>query len=234
MTQEKMPQKRLIAPDEDAMTDLIEAHDKAKLPAKRDIFLNLEMFPGAKDAGDYHQITPTQALGLITYAQRYGLDAWAGHVCYMYGKPYVTEKGAMANAEKSKAYKGFSATMTSKEEREALRLSKEDLSWSCTVYRSDRDKPATEYGIVYDSELQELHKQVSDRLLRDMRGKEVDAQTHERMVLEKLSYLPLYRRPGQQAYIRAIRRALLLAFPLAQVSPEGEIQEVENGKAQLT
>ncbi len=232
MTQEKMPQKRLIAPDEDAMTDLIEAHDKAKLPAKRDISLNLEMFPGAKDAGDYHQVSATQAWALIAYAQRYGLDAWAGHVSYMYGKPYITEKGAMANAEKSKAYKGFSAVMAGKDERKGLNLKPDDLAWTCTVYRSDRDQQATEYGIVYDSELQELHKQVSDRLLRDMRGKEVDAPTHERMVMEKLSYLPLYRRPGHMAYIRAIRRAHLTAFPLAQVSPEGEIQE--GGDAQLS
>ena len=106
-----------------------------------------------------------------------------------------------------------------------LGLVTDDLAWTCSVLRSDRDLPIVEYGIVYDSELQELHKQVSERLLREMKGREVDAATHERLVLERLSYLPLYRRPGHQAYIRAIRRAHLAAFPLEQVTTEGEIQE---------
>ncbi len=224
-------QRKLIGGDDDAMTDLIQRHEAGVAKTTPRAKLDLAMFPGAKDAGDYHEITPLAAQALITYAERYGLDAWAGHVSYMYGKPYITEKGAMANAEKHKEYKGFSATMTTKEERKALDLKPDDLAWTCNVYRSDRDHPTIEYGIVYDWELQELQDQVSERLLREMKGREVDGPTHERMVLDKLSYLPLYRRPGHQAYIRAIKRAHLAAFALERVSPEGEIQEV--GDAQL-
>ena len=46
-----------------------------------------------KDAGTRKLATPEQVQQLIDFALRYGLDPYRGHVCLMYGRPFVQIDG---------------------------------------------------------------------------------------------------------------------------------------------
>lgn len=154
--------------------------------------LDMALFPAKDDAGDRKQITAQAAITLLVWAEGYGLDAWQGHVCYMHGKPYVTEHGAVANALKYPEYGGFALTPVSPDDLERKGFSPGSWVWECTVRAKGGEMSFSAYGEVTEEEVQRL---VADNP-------------------DKAQYLPIVKSPRKIAQARAIRRAHLLAFPL--------------------
>lgn len=184
------------------------------LPVKRERTLDLAMFPAAQDAGSRQDLTQEVMTALITWSSTFGLDAWAGHTCYMYGKPYVTERGAQANAEKYQAYQGYTMRRVKGEELADLDLEHDDIVWECAVDRRDRSQPIIEYGVVTRRDIDGLAELTRRNVRRRPESKDLDDYEIELKAFDSLSYLPLWRNPNNMARVRAIRRAHLSAFPL--------------------
>lgn len=192
-----------------------------QLAKPTDKTMMFKAFPALTDAGDGHQITIEEARSLISWAAKYDLDAWAGHVCYMYSKPYVTEKGALANAQKDKRYRGFVYPSINDADIKALGYPDPIAAWACEVYIDGFPNPITEYGVVTQSELDILKVRMWRNIAKQQHAEKYSDQDIESIVLDRLMYIPLWRQPSTMARARAIRRAHLLAFPLkGYVEPE--------------
>lgn len=190
-------------------------------------------FPALTDAGTRQSISIEAARALISWAAKYDLDAWAGHVCYMYGKPYVTEKGALANAMGGKGYKGFTWRKLKGEDLEELASPDVVACWECAVFVEGYPNPVVELGEVRQVELDMLKAQVMRNLAKEMSAERHSDQDIEALAEDRLIYLPLWRQPSQQARTRAIRRAHLVAFPLrGYVEPE--LQEAASAVELMT
>jgi len=142
-----------------------------------------------------------------------------GHVAIMYGKPYLTEKGAVANAASSPDYNGYDVEHVPQKELKDHGLEREDIAWVCRVYTKGRDHPITELGVVTQVELTRLREKVIANLKRDKNTQNLTESALEFQADARLRYLPLYVHPGNQARVRAIRRAHTLAVPLKRQEP---------------
>ena len=187
--------------------------------------LNLAMFPANQDAGDLSKVVPVMAVALIEWSKQYGLDAWAGHTCFMYGKPYVTERGAIANAQKSKDYRGFATIPVPDSSFTKLGYPDALVMWLCSISRGGWPEVIAEYGVVTQTEINELKAKTQRNLLRDPRNQHLSPQELETLLNEKLSYLPLFRIPSTMARTRAIRRAHLVAFAINRQTEEDILSE---------
>ena len=156
-----------------------------------------ELVPFDRDGGDRKLLLPDQVQALVTWAERYDLDPWAGQVILYYGKPYVTERGAMAWARRHKEYRGHALSLVPPQECKAMGLGEQDIVYRCEVFVAGLDRPVVEFGEVRWEEVQEAISKYK----------------------EDAYYLPIVKAPGKQARARAIRRAHLLAFPLGQEEP---------------
>lgn len=198
--------------------------ESTKPPAKDT--LNLHMFPARVDAGEGQEITQAAAAALIVWAERYGLDAWAGHTCYMYGRPYVTMTGAIANAEKHPDYRGCAMKPMDKTTRAALGLQETDSAWVAQVFRKEIEHPFEAHGVVTALERAHLKERMLRNTKSDARNMPKTETEIEGLVNQRLSYIPVWTRPGLQAQARAVRRAHLLAYPIRgleeQAKREGE------------
>ncbi len=152
------------------------------------------------DAGSGQILTPDIVQALIAWCDRYGLDPWAGHVCVLYSKPFVTEKGAAYWASQQTDYDGYDVASVSPEEAVILGFPQGAVVWRCHVFIKGRSHPTTEYGAVTLEEQAEARQRYG----------------------AKAQYLPILRSPSHQARARAVRRALSLAFPLAPRAEEPE------------
>ena len=166
-----------------------------------EIKLPATMFPAAKDGGENKVLSIAQVEALIAWGKNYGLDAWQGHVLYMYGKPYVTERGAVANAQTYPEYNGFVTMSLDPDAREARGLARDGYAYLCAVYIKSREHPIEDFGEVSMEEIERAKERYG----------------------EGVKFLPIFNSPAKMAYARAIRRAHLLAFPLKK---KGE-QEVK-------
>lgn len=192
-----------------------------QLPATQDKSMMFRAFPANTDAGDRKAISIEAARALISWAAKYGLDAWANHACYMYGKPYVTEKGALANALGGKGYKGFTWRKLKGEELQELGAPDSVACWECSVFVEGYPNPIVEIGEVTQSELDTLRNRIRWSIAKEQSAERHSDQDIEAMTDDRLMYLPLWRTPSTMARARAIRRAHLLAFPLkGYVEPE--------------
>lgn len=110
------------------------------------------------DLGSKAALTVQQQRALVDYARHYGLDAYRGHVCIMYGKPYIGIDGYLYKANKSKRpYRMPSRPMTD-EERTQYQVGDKDIAWLCEL---DTLAPASYHigiGIVRAEELTEEAK----------------------------------------------------------------------------
>lgn len=170
----------------------MENRGQLALPVEK---LDLAIFPAKEDAGDRRAIDAARAIALITWAKGYGLDPWQGHVVYYFGKPYVTEKGAVTNARNYPDYSGFTLINVPPEDREARGFDRDGYVYECTIWIKGRDLPLVEYGEVGTEEIDKCRAAYGD----------------------KAQFLPVVNFPGKIARSRAIRRAHLLAFPLKKV-----------------
>jgi len=186
----------------------------------------LTMFPGKQDAGDRRIISREAAIALINWAKQYGLDAWSGHVCYMYGQPYINERGALYYANRQKAYRGYSITVAPESQYVLLGYPDAIAVWECCVWISGYEKPIQEWGVVESGEIAKLKRQVEATVRKEHGAATVDEATIQNIVADKLSYLPLFRAPSTMARTRAIRRAHLKAFPFGPPEVENEPEPV--------
>lgn len=174
---------------------------------------SLSMFPGKQDAGDRRMISREAAIALINWAKQYGLDAWSGHCCYMYGQPYAEEKGVLYHCNGQKNYQGYMVTVVKEAQYEELGYKDAISVWECNVFVKGYVQPITEWGVVDNTEIMKLRRQVEVGVRKEHQAGTVDETTIQNLVTDKLSYLPLCRYPSTQARTRAIRRAHLKAFP---------------------
>ena len=164
------------------------------------------LVPFTKDGGSGQAIAPVMAHALAVWSERYGLDPFAGQVIYYFGQPYVTEKGAIANACNSERYMGFSCSMLGPEEMKRMRLDPNcDIAYMCCVHIKDYKEPVVEYGEVRQTEIDEASRKFG----------------------ANAPFLPIVRFPVKMARARAIRRAHLIAFPLVN---EGQEEKAETGQ----
>jgi len=182
----------------------------------------MAMFPGKQDAGTRKFITKDAAVFLINWAKQYGLDAWSGHVCYMYEQPYIEEKGVLYHANHQKAYRGYSISPVPQSQYADLGYPNALAIWECNVYLKDREGAITEWGVVEEAEIEKLKRQVEASVRKEHGTGTIDETTIQNIVADKLSYLPLCRAPSTMARTRAIRRAHLKAFPFGPPEVENE------------
>jgi len=157
----------------------------------------MAQFPIRIDAGDFREITPAAQIALIAWAEHYGLDAWAGHVVYYFGKPYVTADGYLWRAKTQPTFRGITTSWASAEVIKALRLLDIDYVWEACVYDDRFREPIKAYGAVTAGEIHAARE--------SLKGK---AET-----------LPIVRKPWGIAEKRAIRSALKLAYPIGEDTP---------------
>jgi len=183
---------------------------------------SLAMFPGKQDAGDRRMISREAAIALINWAKQYGLDAWSGHCCYMYGQPYIEEKGVLYHANHQKTYRGYITIPIKEVDYAELGYPDAISIWECTVFLGGDWQPIREWGVVDNAEIMRLRRQVEVGVRKEHQAGTIDEATIQNLVTDKLSYLPLCRYPSTQARTRAIRRAHLKAYPFGP--PEAEIE----------
>ena len=183
---------------------------------------SLAMFPGKLDAGDRKPVSREGAIALINWAKQYGLDAWSGHVCYMYGQPYITERGVLYNSTKQRDYRGYSVEPIKESQYADYGYPDALAMWSCTVWIKDREHPICEWGVVDKSEIDKLKRQVEASVRKEHSAARIDETLLQNIVADKLSYLPLCRAPSTMARTRSIRRAHLKAYPFGPPEMENE------------
>ena len=169
-------------------------------------------FPASTDAGTRKALDHQQIEVLCAWAERYGLDPWAGHVYYTYGRPEVTEKGALARASASGNFAGLRCRPITQEEAKALGFPTPGTGWECSVLFKEDTEPMVDYGWVTDAEVAELQKN--------------HPQTSKT--------LPLVAHTTLQARARATRRALMRAFPLTPVNTKSTPMDVDTDTGEIT
>lgn len=110
------------------------------------------------------KLTPAEISLLLGFAEVSGLDAYRGHVCMMYGRPYPTLEGLEYRARNLKV--PYSRTGRPLEDRELLALGylTEDIGWLSTVTRLDTGEVFEGLGFVTMAERAELSKRDSTKL----------------------------------------------------------------------
>lgn len=143
-------------------------------------------------------LTPETIQFLVDYARRYGLDAYRGHVVYMYGKPYIGLDGYLYYAHKEKIPYQLRSRPLGEDEHKTYVIEKDDYAWTCEVVMLATQQSFTGLGVVTRGEITEMSKKKPGQL----RSPVVAAH------------------PWQIAQKRAEWQALRRAFPI------GETEEV--------
>jgi len=151
-----------------------------------------------RDAGDDKEIDLPRIKFLIAWARQFALSVLAGDVIYMYGKPWVTDVGAIKIARRYKEYKGYSVTLLNDSQKEEKGFDKSSYVAECRVYVEGYKEPVIDWGEITQERIAELKAQYK----------------------EKASYLPIVKYPKKKAMAEAIRRAHKRAFPLIPVEEE--------------
>lgn len=164
-----------------------------------------ETFQGipATDLGT-GDLIPQQVLqALVSYAKTYGLDPARGHVCLMYGLPYITIDGYFYHAYKEKIALAINVRPLDESERKVYQVNEGDHAWVCNIVRGNDFTKFTGIGIVTKAEMEEESKKKPGHL----RSPIVAAH------------------PWQLAQKRAEHQALRRAFPIGESQ-----EEVTNGQ----
>ena len=144
-------------------------------------------------------LTPDTIAGMISYAVKYGLDPWRGHIVLMWGKPYITIDGYLYKARKSEIPYTLESRPLNEAERTEWGLPTEDIAWRAEVKLFAPDRVFIGHGIVAKEEREELAK-----------GKPSQKR-----------YPVVAAKPWQMAQKRAEWQALRRAFPI------GETEEIK-------
>lgn len=94
-----------------------------------------------------------QMVALVDYARKYGLDPMRGHVCLMYGKPYITIDGYLYHANSQDIpYSLISRPMTT-DEIKAYQLGETDHGWISEVVKTNTGARTMGIGVVTYNEM---------------------------------------------------------------------------------
>jgi len=145
-------------------------------------------------------LSVTMQSALIAYAERYGLDAYRGHVVIMHGQPYIGLDGYLYYARHENISYSLTGRPLTGDEMTALLYTAEDLGWKSTITRHDTGGVFEGLGFVRKSELTEMSKKHPDRK----------------------RYPVVADKPANMVVKRADWQALRRAFPIGE--------EVKNGK----
>lgn len=154
----------------------------------------------AKDLGSGELLVPIMVQGLIAYAQKYGLDAYRGHVVLMYGEPYFTIDGYLFYANQQEKPYSLTSLPMDDEQRKLYKVGEEDHAWIGTVHLIDTEQTFTGLGIVTREEMTATSKKDATKL----RSPVVAAY------------------PWQLAQKRAEWQALRRAFPIGESKEKEE------------
>ena len=173
--------------------DNIERRERRKAMTQEKQFADPKMalLPRA-DLGSGALLSPEAVQALITYAVKYGLDPYRGHVVMMYGQPYIGLDGYLYKANQSKkAYHLASRPLTDDERKEYM-IPEEAHAWLSSVGFPDTGAVFTGVGMVTQEEMTE-------------ESKKTPGQLRSPVVASK---------PWQMAQKRAEWQALRRAFPI--------------------
>lgn len=146
------------------------------------------------------ELLPPEMLGyLITYAKKYGLDAYRSHVVIMYGKPYISLDGYLYHANQQKIPYSLISRPLAQTERIDYQIPEGAHAWIATIDMLETRTYFTGLGIVTQEEM----TATSMRDKNQLRSPVVAAH------------------PWQLAQKRAEWQALRRAFPI------GESEEVK-------
>jgi len=154
-----------------------------------------------KDLATNELLTP-EAIGfLVNYAERYGLDAYRGHVVYMYGQPYIGLDGYLYHANKEKIPYQLRSHPLDEIDRKTYLINENDHAWICEVVLPMGDQSFTGMGVVTREEMVAMSTKNPNKL----RSPVVAAH------------------PWQLAQKRAEWQALRRAFPIGESDKQEEI-----------
>ena len=106
---------------------------------------------GGKEGLFEGSLTEAQAYQIARLAVGYGLDPFAQHIIVYQGRPYITKKGAFANACEHPQYDGVEYEPADQDTRARWRVEPSDFLVIARVWRKDRRLPFVGIGIVSPS-----------------------------------------------------------------------------------
>jgi len=129
---------------------------------------------------------------LLSYAGRYNLDPYRGHVVVMYGKPYITIDGYLYHAYKTKEPFTLDSRPMTVKELHQYKIGETDHAWLAKVHFTESGAEFTGQGIV-------TYKEITAKSPRDE---------------TRLRSPAVAAHPWQLAQKRAEWQALRRAFPI--------------------
>lgn len=153
-----------------------------------------------KDLGTGKDISADQEIALLDYANRYGLDAWRGHVMLMYGKPYIGIDGYLWYARVKQIPYSLVGRPLTKDEMEALGYLPGDIGYKSIVRRLDTGGEFEGLGIITE-----------DEKIEEAQGK--PGQKRYPVIADK---------PGPMVQKRGDWQALRRAFPIGEETTQEE------------
>lgn len=145
-------------------------------------------------------LTPDAIQFLIAYAEKYGMDAYRGHVTLMYGKPYIGIDGYLYYGHRQRKPFTVSCWPLKLHERPEYQVEDGDHAWIAEVRFTESGATYQGIGIVTREEMAEMSKKDTKKL----RSPIVAAH------------------PWQMATKRAEWQALRRAFPIGETEEEKE------------
>ena len=107
-----------------------------------------------KDIHTTQALTQAQIEALVTFAESLGLNAYLGHVCIYYSKPYISIDGYYyLNNQRKKPYRIGTRAMA-QGERVAYSVGDEDLACIAEAWLDVEKLPTTGTGIVTKEEIE--------------------------------------------------------------------------------
>ena len=139
-------------------------------------------------------LSPEQIQQLVDYAHTYGLDPARGHVCLMYGKPYIGLDGYLFHARRSGIPYNLQSRPMTTAEAKVYKVGETDHGWIAHVLFIDDGSAFTGTGIVTYEEMTKESKKKPGHLASPV----------------------VAAHPWQLAQKRAEWQALRRAFPIGE------------------
>lgn len=158
----------------------------------------LSLLPRA-DVETGEVLSPAQQQALITYAERYGLDAYRGHVIMMRGKPYIGLDGYLYHAAVKNIPYSLTGHPLTGEELKQRGYGEGDIGWHSRILRLDNQQEFEGEGFVTAEEREQLSK-------KEGRG---------------YAHPVVHDKPGPMCQKRSRWAVLRQAFPIGEIEPEG-------------
>ena len=157
----------------------------------------LDLLPRA-DLATGEALSPQLVEALVSYAQKYGLDAYRGHVMLMYGKPYIGIDGYLYYANKYGEPHTLESRPLKDQELKEYRAPENAFTWLAKVTLLNTGQEFSGFGVVTQDEITAM----STKHPTQLRSPVVAAH------------------PWQLAQKRAEWQALRRAFPIGETEEE--------------